>query len=127
VPPTAQHALREGRITASNIISRIRQSEHDMKKLFDYKTKGVMALIGRRNGVGILVGFKVHGFIAWMFWRSYYLSILPTMQKKLRVMVDWFIDLFFRRDVTRLKTPLKKEHRRKVLKKRGFNIVCNYS
>ncbi len=64
-----------------------------------------MALIGRRNGVGILLGFKVHGFIAWWFWRSYYLLNLPTVEKKLRVMVDWFIDLFFKRDVTRLKSP----------------------
>ena len=62
-----------------------------------------MTLIGRRNGVGILLGFKVHGFIAW--WCSYYLLNLPTVEKKLRVMVDWFIDLFFKRDVTRLKSP----------------------
>jgi len=38
------------------------------------------------------------------FWRSYYLGNLPTLEKKLRVSVDWFIDLFFKRDVTRLKT-----------------------
>jgi hypothetical protein len=73
--------------------------------MFDYKTKGVMTLIGRRNGVGILLGHKVHGFTAWFFWCFYYLSTLPTVQKKLRVMTDWFIDLFFKRDVTRLKTP----------------------
>jgi NADH:ubiquinone reductase (H+-translocating) len=67
-------------------------------------TRGVMTLIGRRNGVGILLGHKVHGFTAWWFWRSYYLLNLPTVEKKLRVMVDWFIDLFFKRDVTRLKS-----------------------
>ena len=71
---------------------------------FDYKTKGMMALIGQRNGVGILLGHKVHGFTAWWLWRSYYLGNLPTVEKKLRVAVDWFIDLFFKRDVTRLKT-----------------------
>jgi NADH:ubiquinone reductase (H+-translocating) len=74
------------------------------KKAFDYKTKGVMALIGRRNGVGVLFGRQVHGFIGWFIWRFYYLSTLPTLQKKIRVMVDWFIDLFFKRDVTRLRT-----------------------
>jgi NADH dehydrogenase len=58
-----------------------------------------MTLIGRRNGIGILLGYKVHGFTAWWFWRSYYLLNLPTVEKKLRVMVD----LFFKRDVTRLK------------------------
>ncbi|MFL6309966.1 MAG: FAD-dependent oxidoreductase, partial [Nitrososphaera sp.] len=74
-PPTAQHALRQGKIAANNIFSKIRESEHNhnKKKVFDYKTKGVMTLIGRRNGVGILLGHKVQGFIAWFFWRFYYL------------------------------------------------------
>ena len=63
-----------------------------------------MTLIGKRNGVGIILGHKVHGFVAWWFWRSYYLANLPTVEKKLRVSVDWMIDLFFKRDVTRLKT-----------------------
>jgi NADH dehydrogenase len=102
-PPTAQHAIRQGKVAAINLISRIKNQENS-KKAFDYKTKGVMTLIGRRNGVGILLGFKVHGFTAWWFWRSYYLLNLPTVEKKLRVMVDWFIDLFFKRDVTRLKS-----------------------
>ena len=112
-PPTAQHALRQGIIVANNIFAKIRESEHHhydhKKKVFDYKTKGVMTLIGRRNGVGILLGHKVQGFTAWFFWRLYYLSTLPTVQKKLRVMTDWFIDLFFKRDVTRLKTPLEEK------------------
>jgi NADH dehydrogenase len=55
-------------------------------------------------GVGILLGLKVHGFTAWWLWRLYYLGNLPTTEKKLRVTVDWIIDLFFKRDVTRLKT-----------------------
>jgi NADH dehydrogenase len=105
-PPTAQHALRQGKVAAINLISTIK-GEENRKKVFDYKTRGVMTLIGRRNGVGILLGYKVHGFTAWWFWRSYYLLNLPTVEKKLRVMVDWFIDLFFKRDVTRLKTPSK--------------------
>ena len=61
-------------------------------------------MIGQRNGVRILFGHKVDGFTAWWLWRSYYLGNLPTLEKKLRVSVDWFIDLFFKRDVTRLKT-----------------------
>ena len=105
-PPTAQHALRQGKIAAINLISTIKDQGNG-KKTFDYKTKGVMTLIGRRNGVGILLGYKVHGFTAWWFWRSYYLLNLPTVEKKVRVMVDWFIDLFFKRDVTRLKTPIE--------------------
>jgi NADH dehydrogenase len=103
-PPTAQHAIRQGKVAAINLISTIKD-QLNAKKEFDYKTKGVMTLIGKRNGVGILLGYKVQGFTAWWIWRSYYLLNLPTIEKKLRVMADWFIDLFFKRDVTRLKTP----------------------
>ena len=105
-PPTAQHALKQASVVANNLISLINgRSAADVEKvIFDYKTKGMMALIGKRNGVGILFGHKVHGFTAWWLWRSYYLGNLPTVEKKLRVIVDWFIDLFFKRDVTRLKT-----------------------
>jgi NADH dehydrogenase len=108
-PPTAQHALRQAKVVASNISSLIKhkdgkRSKTINKKRFDYKTKGMMALIGKKNGIGILFGHKIHGFLGWAIWRFYYLSTLPTMQKKLRVMVDWFIDLLFKRDVTRLKT-----------------------
>jgi NADH:ubiquinone reductase (H+-translocating) len=116
-PPTAQHALRQGRIAANNIISAIKKAKESggiinnskkiEKKKFDYKTKGIMALVGKRNGVGIMLGHKVQGFTAWSIWRSYYLANLPTIQKKLRVAVDWIIDLFFKRDVTRLKTPIE--------------------
>jgi NADH dehydrogenase len=105
-PPTAQHAIRQGKIAAINLISTIKD-QVIAKKKFDYKTKGVMTLIGKRNGVGILLGYKVQGFTAWWIWRSYYLLNLPTIEKKLQVMVDWFIDLFFKRDVTRLKTPVE--------------------
>ena len=115
-PPTAQHALRQGQIAAHNIVNAVRtmstsKGNHNKKgrKAFDYKTRGMMALIGRRNGVGIIFGHRVHGFIGWCIWRFYYLSTLPTVQKKLRVMVDWFIDLFFKRDVTRLKTSYEDE------------------
>ena len=116
-PPTAQHALKQGQIAAHNIVHSVRtepslKANHDKKgkKVFDYKTRGVMALIGRRNGVGILFGLRVHGFIGWCIWRFYYLSTLPTTQKKLRVMVDWFIDLFFKRDVTRLKISYEEKN-----------------
>jgi NADH dehydrogenase len=48
-----------------------------------------MTLIGKRDDAGILFGHKVHGFTAWWLWRLYYLGNLPTVEKKLRVMVDW--------------------------------------
>jgi NADH dehydrogenase len=106
-PPTAQNALRQARVVANNLISLINakgKEEETEKVVFDYKTKGVMALIGKRNGVGILFGCKLKGFIAWWLWRSYYLGNLPTVEKRLRVTIDWLTDLFFKRDVTKIKT-----------------------
>jgi NADH:ubiquinone reductase (H+-translocating) len=105
-PPTAQHAIREGTIVANNLISLIEGKTRN-KKVFDYKTKGMMASIGKRNGVGTILGLEVQGFLAWWIWRSYYLANLPTLQKKLRVMADWTLDIFFKRDVTMLKTILE--------------------
>jgi NADH dehydrogenase len=102
-PPTAQHAIREGTAVANNIISMI-EGKAENKKVFDYKTKGMMATIGKRSGVGKILGLEVQGFIAWWVWRMYYLANLPTLQKKIRVMADWTLDIFFKRDVTMLKT-----------------------
>jgi NADH dehydrogenase len=131
-PPTAQHAIRQAKVAARNIIISAvqsasnsgggrRQQRYNHKKIFfNYKTKGIMALIGKRNGVGILFEHKVQGFLAWWLWRAYYLGNLPTIEKKLRVMVDWLIDLFFKRDVTRLKTFTRE---REFLRNRDINEV----
>ena len=48
-----------------------------------------MADIGKRNGVAIIFGIKSHGFIAWWMWRTYYLANMPTISKKMKVMIDW--------------------------------------
>jgi NADH dehydrogenase len=66
-PPTAQHAIRQGKVAAKNIISAVKQEKGDKNKVkFDYKTKGMMAEIGKRTGVAILFGrIKLHGFLAW--------------------------------------------------------------
>lgn len=97
-PPTAQHAVREAKIVSENIISLIRSKNSE--KPFVYNSKGSMAKIGKRNGVALLMGNKIHGFAAWFLWRQYYLSTLPTTEKKFRVAIDWFADLFFPRDIT---------------------------
>jgi len=97
-PPTAQHAVREAKIVSENIISLIRSKKSE--KPFVYDSKGSMAKIGKRNGVALLMGNKIHGFAAWFLWRQYYLSTLPNTEKKFRVAIDWFADLFFPRDIT---------------------------
>jgi len=112
-PPTAQHAIRQGKIVARNIISEIkrmrrckdRKENSNGKTKFNYKTKGVMAKIGERNGVGILLGHKVQGFKAWLLWHAYYFANLPTFEKKCKVAIDWAMDILFKKDdITRLKT-----------------------
>ncbi|MGA9150798.1 MAG: FAD-dependent oxidoreductase, partial [Candidatus Nitrosopolaris sp.] len=104
-PPTAQHAIRQGKVAAKNIVSAIKGKgkREGKKKKFDYKTKGMMAEIGKRTGVAILFGrIKLHGFLAWWLWRSYYLANLPTAKKKLKVMGDWTSDLLFKPDVSQV-------------------------
>jgi len=116
-PPTAQHAIREGQIAAENIISSIkkelkpREKTAEVKKSnkteFSYKTRGIMATIGKRNGVAMIFGHSIKGIFAWGIWRFFYLTHLPTLENKLRVMVDWGIDLIFGKNLTRLKSPIE--------------------
>ena len=102
-PPTAQHAIRQGKVAAKNIISSIKGEGENKKTKFDYKTKGMMAEIGKRAGVATILGFKLHGFVAWWLWRTYYLGNLPTIKKKLKVMGDWTSDLISKPDVAMIK------------------------
>lgn len=100
-PPTAQHALREAKTVSNNIISEIK-GHAEKQKAFVYDSKGSMAKIGKKNGVALLMGHQIKGVSAWFIWRQYYLSALPTTEKKIQVGLDWFIDLFFTRDITKL-------------------------
>ena len=108
-PPTAQHAIRQSEIVSYNIASHLKKEiegkndRNNRKKEFNYKTKGMMAQIGKRTGVAILFGkIKIHGFLAWWLWRSYYLLNLPTSKKKLKVIGDWTFDLVFKPDVSQI-------------------------
>lgn len=95
-PPTAQHALREGRVLAHNLLASI---SGGTKKSFSFATLGQLAAIGRRTGVANILGKNFHGFIAWWLWRSIYLSKLPRFEKKVRVALDWTLDLLFSKDL----------------------------
>jgi len=95
-PPTAQHAMRQGKTVAKNILAAIRGGT---KRPFDYSTIGLLAAIGRRTGVANILGFNFSGFGAWFLWRSIYLSKLPRLEKKLRVALDWTLDLLFTKDL----------------------------
>jgi hypothetical protein len=94
-PPTAQHASREGKTLARNIVA---ITHHQPLKPFRFRTLGLLASIGQRTGVARILGFNFSGFIAWWLWRTIYLSKLPRVEKKLRVALDWTLDLFFSKD-----------------------------
>jgi NADH:ubiquinone reductase (H+-translocating) len=95
-PPTAQHAIREGKVVAQNIAAVL--SGRPLKS-FSFRTIGLLASIGRRMGVARIFGFNFSGFFAWWMWRTVYLSKLPGLDKKVRVAFDWTLDLLFPKDV----------------------------
>ena len=99
-PPTAQIAEAQAKIAAKNLISLIKNSK---KEKFVYHSKGQMAIIGKRSGIATFLGMNISGFWAWLIWRNVYLSKISTFDKRIRVFLDWTIDLFFDRDISRLK------------------------
>ena len=95
-PPTAQHAIRQGKVVAENIFAAISGGR---RRRFEFKTIGALASIGKRTGVARIMGVNFSGFIAWWLWRTIYLSKLPRFEKKVRVALDWFLDLLFSKDL----------------------------
>jgi NADH dehydrogenase len=100
-PPTAQHALREGKLAARNILATVRGDE---MKPFLYSTIGLLAPIGKRTGVANILGVNFSGFIAWWLWRTIYLLKLPRFEKKVLVALDWTLDLLFSKDLVQFRT-----------------------
>jgi NADH dehydrogenase len=96
MPATAQHAVREGPHAARNILAVL---DGRRPTSFDYSQKGMLVSLGRFRGVGELLGIKVSGFLAWFLWRGYYLLRLPTFERRLRVAIDWTLELFLGHDV----------------------------
>jgi NADH dehydrogenase len=94
-PPTAQHASREGRILTHNLLAAVQGGR---SKPFEFSTLGLLASIGQRTGVARILGMNFSGFAAWWLWRTIYLSKLPRTEKKVRVALDWTLDLFFSKD-----------------------------
>jgi len=94
-PPTAQHALRQGRAAARNVVAALRGRP---KRPFRFATLGQLAAIGRRTGVAQIFGINFSGFVAWWLWRTIYLGKLPRFEKKVRVALDWTLDLCFAKD-----------------------------
>jgi NADH dehydrogenase len=110
-PPTAQHATRQARCVAENIVATLRGTS---RRAFAFKALGKMGSLGRRSAVAEVLGIKLSGFLAWWLWRTVYLMKLPGLDRKVRVAIDWTLDLVFPPDIVQLKTDtpvgLRREH-----------------
>jgi NADH dehydrogenase len=95
-PPTAQHALREGKALGRNVATSIRG---DSPKPFKYRTLGSLAALGYQVAVAEILELRFSGFLAWLMWRGIYLVKLPTLEKQVRVGMDWLLDVFFPPDM----------------------------
>ncbi|HYB41622.1 MAG TPA: FAD-dependent oxidoreductase, partial [Candidatus Methylomirabilis sp.] len=110
-PPTAQHAVREARCVAHNIAATLRGAA---RRTFAFKALGKMGALGHRSAVAEVFGVKVSGFLAWWLWRTVYLMKLPGLDRKIRVAVDWTLDLLLPPDIVQLRTErsvgIRREH-----------------
>lgn len=95
-PPTAQHALREGKVLGYNVAATLKGKP---LKTFHFKSLGSLAALGHQLAVAEVFGRRFSGFFAWLMWRSIYLSKLPTFQKQVRVLLDWTLDVFLPPDI----------------------------
>ncbi len=97
--PSAQHAVRQAKTLADNIIAALRGFP-----LEDYKHKyvGSVASLGLYKGVAQVYGIKLKGFPAWFMHRTYHMSRMPTLARKVQVLIDWNQAFFFRREIVSL-------------------------
>ena len=100
-PPSAQYATRQGKRLAANVLATLRGSEAEVAP-FRYKALGALCSLGRYKGVAVVMGVRLRGFPAWFVARSYHLLQLPTLNRRVRVVLDWTLSLFFPRDVAAL-------------------------
>jgi len=93
-PPTSQHALRQARRLARNLVGTPRP--------YRFRMLGQVAILGRYRGIADVSGIPIRGFAGWWITRTYHLYQLPLLSRKLRVVADWTVSLFFRRDIAEL-------------------------
>jgi NADH dehydrogenase len=96
-PPTAQHAIRQGRLVARNVAAALGNGR---MRRFRYRTKGVVAELGHNKAVALTLGVRWRGLPAWFIARTYHLLLMPGMGRKLRLLVDWNVALLFGRDTS---------------------------
>jgi NADH dehydrogenase len=98
-PPTAQHAIRQGRLVAKNVAATIGTGK---VRPFRFKTKGVFVDMGRNQAVASTMGLRWRGAPAWWLARTYHLAMMPGVKRKARLLIDWNVGLVFGRDASEL-------------------------
>ncbi len=97
--PNAQHAVRQGKLLAKNIVAVLRDEN---PKDYFHKNQGAVAGIGLNHGVFQSGKFAIKGYIAWVMHRGYHGLAIPTWERKIRVFVDDIVNFVFRRDLIAL-------------------------
>jgi NADH dehydrogenase len=93
-PPTAQHAVRQGKVVADNVAATLSGGP---LRHFRYRTLGVFVDMGQHKAVATMLGVRLRGFPAWFAARTYHLLMMPGTARRLRLMVDWTVGLMFGR------------------------------
>jgi NADH:quinone reductase (non-electrogenic) len=104
-PPTAQHAIRQGRRVARNVVAELGAGGlvgGARVRPFKYRTLGVFVDLGRHQAVASTLGIRWRGFPAWFLARTYHMANMPGSKRKLRLLVDWTVALLFSRDTSEL-------------------------
>jgi NADH dehydrogenase len=105
-PALAQHAIREARHLAENIRAVI---DGGLPTAFMFRSLGTMASLGHTRAVALVFGVRLTGFLAWWLRRTYYLFQMPHWDRRLRIVLDWTVALFFRPDITRVDLRVERE------------------
>jgi NADH dehydrogenase len=93
-PPTAQHAIRQGRVVGSNVAAVLSGGK---PRPFRYRTLGVFVDLGQHKAVATMLGLRLRGFPAWFAARTYHLAMMPGMARRVRLGIDWAVGLLFGR------------------------------
>jgi NADH dehydrogenase len=107
MPATAQHAVREGPHVARNVLAKL---DGQVQTPFTYGQLGMLVSVGRFKAVGEVLGIKVSGLVGWFLWRSYYLLRLPTLDRRIRVALDWALDLILKHDIVEISVRRTRAH-----------------
>jgi len=99
--PTAQHAVRQAKVLADNLVTTLTGGEDAAGELTSYahENLGTVASLGIGKGVARIMGHNLRGFSAWTAHRGYHVYAMPTINRKVRIMMDWFAAVVFRRDL----------------------------